>query len=564
MQNLKTFLNYTKRYKKLIFITTFFLFLESFIDGISPYLLKEIIENGTDINARMKSLFFLFFFVLLLGIVSSLLGSYFSSKASSKLCYDLRKSIFSLLLKTNFRDSSRVDVTSATTVLSNDIETVGTIFLSFLRMFLKIPFLFLISFLFMFSMHRFYFSIVILFLPILAFLLSILLKKAFPYFEQEQQVLDKVVECTLENIKGKQFIQVTTTLEKQRNRFMKKNDKLRKLNILSMKTLSLSSTVIMAVMYFLTLFLLLLSYKNPSFSIENIGTVMAFLEYLTLLLSSLLMGGMLLLLLCQSLVSFKRICAYLNLKEGQQIEKKQISPHTLSFRNVSFSYHEKGDYVLKNLNFIVKKGEKIAIVGPTGAGKSTFLKLMAQLYEPTKGEIFLNEENIKTCETKDVILYNPQNMFLFKGTLFFNLLFYQQKWDANSLIISDTASIVKKKRKGLKTEINASHNNYSGGEKNRISIARAVNRNPAFLLLDDSLNATDLKTEKRILKKLISSKKEETILYVSSRLSSLDLFDKILFLHQGKIEAFGNLEEVLKNPLFLKMYTIRKEMYDGR
>lgn len=564
METLKLFLRYTTRYKKFIFLTTFFLFLESLIDGISPYILKRMIENSADANGIIKSWLFPFFLVLLLGMLFSLLGSYFSSKASSQLCYDLRKSLFSLLLKTNFKESSRVDVTSATTVLSNDIETVGTIFLYFLRMFLKIPFLFLVSFLFMFFMNRCYFLIVILFLPPLVFLLFLLLKKVFPYFEQEQQVLDKVVECALENSKGKQLIQVTTTLDKQRDRFIHQNDELKRLNIVSMKTISLSSTVIMAIIYFLTLFLLFLSRENSSFPIEKIGTIMAFLEYLTLLLSSLLMGGMLLLLLCQSLVSFKRISFYFYLKGEEQIEKKQINPFTLSFQNVSFSYYEQGKYILENLNFTIHKGEKIAIVGPTGAGKSTLLKLMAHLYAPSKGEIFLDKENIKECETKNLLLYNPQNMLLFEGSLSSNISFYQKKLDRNSLGISDVTSIVKKKRKGLKAEINASHNNYSGGEKNRISLARVLNRNPAFLLLDDSLNATDLKTERRILKKLICSKREETILYVSSRLSSLELFDKILFLHQGKIEAFGSFEEVLKNPRFLEMYTIRKEMHDGR
>ena len=176
------------------------------------------------------------------------------------------------------------------------------------------------------------------------------------------------------------------------------------------------------------------------------------------------------------------------------------------------------------------KGCTVALAGQTGAGKSTLLKLMAHLYAPSKGEIFLDKENIKECETKNLLLYNPQNMLLFEGSLSSNISFYQKKLDRNSLGISDVTSIVKKKRKGLKAEINASHNNYSGGEKNRISLARVLNRNPAFLLLDDSLNATDLKTERRILKKLICSKREETILYVSSRLSSLELFDKILFL----------------------------------
>lgn len=564
MNIVKSFFTYTKKYKKYVVLTSFFLFLESLVDGVSPYFLKKMIERSTSVLG-MKSIFesfLLFLGILCVGLVASLLGSYISSKATSQFCYDIRKDILHSILKVRTMEGERIDVSTLTTVVSNDIETVGTIFLYFIRMFLKIPFLFLFSFLFMALINPFYFLFVFLTIPILVFILFFLLRKAFPYFKQEQDVMDQMTECIDENISGKQLIMTTMTENRQEARFEQINEKLRRLHIVSMKTITLSTPILKSFIYALTLFLLFLSHKGIFVNVENVGTLMAFLEYLTLVLSSLLMGGMLLLLASQSVVSFKRIQSYLNLKE-EYVRKEKKKINCIRLENVSFSYHSNEEKVLDSITFSIKKGDKIAIVGPTGSGKSTLLKIIANVYEEEKGSIFWDNYRKKAGDRNEKILYQPDTMVLFKGTIEENISFYEEKASRTSIEVSDVCSIVKKKEKGIEEQINGLQNNYSGGEKNRISLARSLNRNPSFLCLDDSLSATDLKTEKKILKQMFITYNETAFLFVTSRLSSLEHFDKIIVLNHGKIEAMGTLEEVMRNPFFLYMYQISREVNHG-
>jgi ATP-binding cassette subfamily B protein len=470
----------------------------------------------------------------------------------------LRKEVFTNILNSKYKNVDKLNISSSTTVISNDIETVGTVFLYFLRMFLKIPFLFLFSFFFMFYINKKYFLIVLLIIPILILILYFIFKKSFPYFELQQNSLDKVISCVDENLEGKMLVKITLTEKKQMKRFNKESNTLTNLDILSMKILTFSSTIIMSIIYFLTILILLLSKEIISNNM-NIGSVMAFLEYLTILLSSLLMGGMIILLFSQSLVSFKRIMFYLKKETESNKNLELLNPNTITVDDISFSYNDNLN-ILEHVSFTINRKEKVALVGLSGSGKSTLLKLLAHMYDVKEGNIFIDNTNIKNYKL-DNILYNPDQMFLFKGTISDNISFYKNKISDSAILVSDTNNILKHKNKGLNEEVNALYNNYSGGEINRITLARALNRNSDFLLLDDCLSATDLKTERKILKNIFKNYSDIGLIYVTSRLSSLELFDKIIVLNDGKVEIIGSLEQVLKNKVFMSMYEMSKEVY---
>jgi ATP-binding cassette subfamily B protein len=397
----------------------------------------------------------------------------------------------------------------------------------------------------------------------MSILIYIILKKAYPYFDSTQEALDSVNKVVRENISGKRLIKVMHTEVEENKKFRKANKKLLEQNIKAMQTVTRVSPVMMLFIYILTYFVLLFG-KN---GMLEIGNLMAVLQYLTIMLTSLLMGAMLLLLCSQIGVSLKRVVSICNMPSYDRKEGTlPFQNNNLILKNVSFSYGENTKEALKNINIEIKKGERVAVVGRCGSGKTTLLKMMAGFYLPDKGEVLLGNQSLFAYQNmREKMIYNSQKMVFFKGTIKENILWFQkEKIDKSILKISKVDSILSKKEQGLSSSIEAFGSNLSGGEKNRISLARCLNRDFEVLLLDDSLSAVDLKTERKILNSLFAHSKGKTIIYATSRLTFLEKMDKIIVLEKGKIEACGTLEEVLGNSLFQELYALAKEVQNGR
>ncbi len=565
----RKFCSYLNKYKKWIMFIIFFLLLESLVEVLSPLILSNIIENGIgnyNKNYIFYSLLFMLF-LMLVGILGSIFSSYFSASVSSFFIYDLRKKLFETIMNLSSLEMDRLDISKVTTILSNDIEVIGTVLSSGMRIILKIPFLFIGSLLFSFLLSKKFFLILIFLLPVMCIFIYFILKKAYPYFDSTKEALDDVNRTVRENIAGKKLIKVMNTENLENDKFWKKNRDLMNINIKAMKTITFISPVVMFFIYFATFLVLILGYDYIQKEIVEIGTIMAFLQYLTMILTSLLMGAMLILLCSQTWISLKRVFSILEKDiEHQKENGIPFKNDCIIFKNVHFCYGINSKDTLKALSFQIQPGEKVALVGRCGSGKTTLLKLLGGFYEPTKGEILLGNFSLNQYKNvRENIVYNSQNMVLFKGTIKSNILFFKKSKNMDCVLkISNIKPILEKKEKGILSRVESYGKNLSGGEKNRISLARCLNRNYEILLLDDSLSAVDLKTEKEILENLEKYEKNKTIIYATSRLTNLDKMDKVLFLEKGQVEVFGTFNEVLKNPLFKELYTLSQEVQDGR
>ena len=567
MELVKWFYSYLKKYRLDVIKTTFFMFLESIVELLIPIIIAHLINKGiTNRDFKYIMIISIIFLVLvILGVIGSVLNGYFSSKVAAYISYDLREDLFSSICNRKYKDLDNVNIPKSITVFSLDITTVGTVVLYFIRLFLKVILIFIFSIILSIFISFKLFTIILLIIPICLILFILIFKKAFPYFDLTQDSLDNLNRDVRENISG---IRLIKTLRQEKNeikKYRKVNNILKNINIKSMKLVTLTGPVLQFFIYLATFLIILYSNHLLNNNLIQIGTIMAFLQYLTMILSSLLSGSMLLLLLLKSWVSLKRIYEIINIDKDIQLEKEYILDiNSIEVNNVSFTYNEKtSKKIINKLSFKIKKGEHVSIIGRCGSGKSTLLKLLGNFYEAESGKILINGKDIKMYSDKEIkknILYINQNSKLFSGTIKFNIEFYNKNKKLNKILkICKVNDILKSKKQGLSTIVEPFGTNFSGGEKNRIILARALFKNPQVLLLDDVLNAVDIKTEKEIWQNIKKMYSNFTIIEVNSRLSHLEDVDKIILLEDGKIEAIGTFDEIKENKLFKEFYELQKE-----
>lgn len=556
-----------KMYKKDIFKTNFFMVLESMVELCLPILLTYLINIGVQEKNISCIVFFsvISIFLILIGFFGSIMNNYYSTSISSKVSFDLRYKVFSSICDMSYSELDKIDISKSITVFSNDISTVGTVILYFIRLFLKVIFLFITSIVLAFFISPPLFKIIIIIIPICLLIFILIFKYAFPYFDSTQKAFDKVNHTVRENVGGIRLIKSLSQEKKEIEKFDLANNEVKYLNIKAMKLVTLTGPILQIFIYLATFITLIYSNHLLQLEMIQIGNIMAFLQYLTMILSSLLSGTMILLLVLKSLVSLKRIYSLCSLKEKEEkmIDEK-INIDTIEFKNVSFSYGENASTnVLQNISFKIKKGEKVALIGRCGSGKSTLLKIMSKLYPIKEGKIFINDKEINDYSSlflKKHILYVNQNATLLSGTILSNIKFFKNNKNLDTILETcEIKDIIKKKKDGILSKVEAFGNNFSGGEKNRIILARSLFRNIEVLLLDDTLNAVDLKTEKKIYQNIQKNYPNVTIIQVNSRLSNLKDMDKIILLENGKIEAIGNFEEMSKNHLFLEFLKLQEE-----
>jgi len=566
MTIIKWFFRYLKTYKKEMVKSTFYMFLESLVEVFIPIIMAFLINNGIQNNDRgfIIVISVLLIILIIIGIVGSVLNSYYSSSISSSLSFDLRKDVFASICDRKYKDLDSLNVSKSITIFSNDIATIGTVVLYFIRLFLKIIFIFIISIIMSIIIAPKFLIIIITVVPICVVLFYLIFKYAFPYFDLTQTSVDNLNHVVRENISGIKFIKTLNQEKREIKRFSKINNELKILNIKAMKLVMAVGPILQFLIYSATFIVLIYSNHLVQNNQIQIGTIMAFLQYLSMILSSLLSGAMILLLVLKSWVSLKRIYELVQIEENVNIRNFKLSKiQDIEFKNVSFSYGNSKEKVLSNLNFKIKCGEKIAIIGRCGSGKSTLLKLIANLYEVTSGKLIINNQNINCYDEKSLrknILYMNQNSPLFSGTIKTNISFFKKGKIVDKVLeSSDVSSILENKKDGLLSKVESFGNNFSGGEKNRIVLARALFQNVDVLLFDDVLSAVDIKTEKKIWKSIKENYSKHTIIQVNSRLSNLSDMDKIILLENGKIEAIGTFEEIKDNDLFKQFYELQKE-----
>ena len=569
-----------KRYKK--YITPY---LSAFVIGplmmltevagevMLPKFMSMIINNGVaDRNlAYIGKMGALMVLTVLFMAVGGILGAYFSAKASISFTSDMRNDLFRKVQQFSFEYIDGYSTGSLVTRLTNDVQQVQNVLMMGLRMALRAPGMFLGALIMAFMMNCQLAVIILIVIPLLLAAIILILKTAFPRFGEMQRRLDRLnsgIQESLTNVRVvKSFVREDHEIEK----FSRLNRDLKESSLRALRIVITTMPVMMFAMNVTTLAVvwyggnIIIAGKMP------VGDLTAFTTYIVQILMSLMMLSMVFLQSSRASASMKRINEIFDTEIGLNDDNaknkdKKVTEGRVEFKNVSFGYSgENGrkDLVLEGISFTAEPGQTIGIIGSTGSGKTSLVQLIPRLYDVTGGEVLVDGVNVKEYSLKHLregVGMVLQKNVLFSGTIEENLRWGNEDAPMEDVIrFSESAQadpFVKTFKNGYDTEMGQGGVNVSGGQKQRLCIARALLKRPKILILDDSTSAVDTATEAKIRESLYHDLKDTTKIIIAQRISSVQEADQILVLEDGKIIGHGTHEELLKTcETYSEIYT---------
>lgn len=559
---------YIKPYLSAFILGPVFMIVEVLGEVILPKLMSVIINIGCGavpgVEARGKGFIILIggvmiitAFIMMLGGV---LGAYFSIKAAVNFAADLRRDVFEQVQRFSFANIEKFSTGSLVTRLTNDITNVQNVVAMALRMLLRAPGMLIGGMIMAFLMNARLALIFCVVIPFLIFAIVIIMKTAFPRFDVMQKKIDALNSRIQENITNQRVVKsfVRDDFEKQTfdeasNDLKDKTLRAMKVVIATMPVMTLAMNItIMAVVWF--------GGKQILVGDMPVGDLTAFTTYVTQILMSLMMVSMIFIQGSRAVASSRRITAVLeteiDLNDDEAGQKdKEITSGKIEFRHVGFRYYKKHkNNVLRDITFTANPGEVIGIIGSTGSGKSSLVQLIPRLYDCDEGEILVDGVNVKDYSLEH--LRNGVAMVLQKNTLFSGTIMENLRWgdenatDEEVYAMADAAQadlFVKDFTNGYDTELGQGGVNVSGGQKQRLCIARALLKKPKILILDDSTSAVDTATEAKIRQSFRTSLKDTTKLVIAQRISSVEDADRILVMEEGQIVGQGTHDELIRN-----------------
>lgn len=569
-----------KRYKK--YITPY---LSAFVIGplmmltevagevMLPKFMSMIINNGVASRnvAYIGKMGTLMVLTVLFMAVGGILGAYFSAKASISFTSDMRNDLFRKVQQFSFENIDGYSTGSLVTRLTNDVQQVQNVLMMGLRMALRAPGMFLGALIMAFMMNRQLAVIILIVIPLLLAAIILILKTAFPRFGEMQRRLDRLnsgIQESLTNVRVvKSFVREDHEIEK----FSRLNRDLKESSLRALRIVITTMPVMMFAMNVTTLAVvwyggnIIIAGKMP------VGDLTAFTTYIVQILMSLMMLSMVFLQSSRASASMKRINEIFDTEIGLNDDNaknkdKKVTEGRVEFKNVSFGYcgeHGRRDLVLEGISFTAEPGQTIGIIGSTGSGKTSLVQLIPRLYDVTGGEVLVDGVNVKEYSLKHLregVGMVLQKNILFSGTIEENLRWGNEDAPMEDVIrFSESAQadpFVKTFKNGYDTEMGQGGVNVSGGQKQRLCIARALLKRPKILILDDSTSAVDTATEAKIRESLYHDLKDTTKIIIAQRISSVQEADQILVLEDGKIIGHGTHEELLKTcETYSEIYT---------
>lgn len=552
-------MNLTKNLKGLkikALLAPLFKLLEAILELLIPLIIADIIDNGIP-SSNKNYILIRFAFLLgfgLLGFGFAILAQYFSAKVASKFSSRIRSDLFKHIQSLSYKELDQIGTPTLLTRITSDVNQIQTGVNMLLRLFLRSPFIVFGALVMAMTVDLEMALIFVVVIPLLFFIVGSIIKITLPKYKNVQTKLDNVSKEARENLTGVRVIRAFTSEEEQQVVFKNKNEDYSNASFDVSKISSLMNPLTYLVVNLGVMAILYFGGINVNIGGLTNGQVVALYNYMTYILVEVVKLANLVITLTKGLASYKRVNQVFLVNNSLNKSTKQtINQEYLSFENVSFKYNKNGNYALENISFKVNKNEMIGIIGSTGSGKSTLINLLGHFYDVSEGIISLEGYNINSYENKELrekISYVPQKAVLFEGSIRSNLLWGNSHAKEEELIealkMAQAMDVVSSKEKGLDEEVEQNGRNFSGGQKQRLTIARALVKKPEILILDDSSSALDFKTDKELQTALLSLKNKMNIFIISQRTSSLLKCDKIIVLEQGKMVDFGSHEELLK------------------
>ena len=496
-------------------------------------------------------------------LVSAIIVGYLISNIAASFSMRTRKSLFEKVENLSMEEVKNFQASSLITRTTNDITQIQMFIAMGLQLLIKSPITAVWAVTKILGKNLTWSMITAIAVVILLVTILVLMIIVMPRFKIVQNLIDKINGVTRENLTGIRVVRAFNAEKYQEDKFEKVNNDLTKNQLFNQKAFSVMQPVMYLVMYFLTLSIYfigagLIESANMTDKISLFGDMVVFSSYAMQVIMSFLMLAMIFMMLPRANVSAKRVNEVLDtvisVKDGKGAKAKEVG--TVEFKNVSFKYPDAEEYLLEDISFKAKKGETIAFIGSTGSGKSTLINLIPRFYDATKGEVLVDGVNVKEYKLKDLynkLGYIPQRAVMFNGTVSSNIAYGENgKGEITKEKIKDAVKVaqaeefVSKMENTYDAHIAQGGTNVSGGQKQRLSIARAIARDPEIYIFDDSFSALDYKTDSVLRKELKKYTKDATILIVAQRIGTIMNADKIIVLDNGKCAGIGTHKELLK------------------
>lgn len=553
---MKKVFSYLKKYWLIAILSPILMIGEVAMDLFQPDLMASIVDDGIlgnnmslIISTGIKMLVF-----VIIGGFMGVLCAYTATKAARSVGHDLRRDAFKKVMSLSIEQTDKFTTGSLVTRLTNDIAMVEDMISMILRMCIRAPLFFCGGLIFLFGKHYKFSIVVACAMPVLIIALTVILKKATPLFGKVQYRLDKVNSVVQENVGGARVIKAYVREDYENKRFSKANAELRDTNLRVQKLMAFLSPILMIVMNATVIAIIYIGGFEAEARGMRPGSIMAAINYSTQILMSILMVSNMFQYISRAAASAKRVAEILDTepaiadgkgviaKESALADTTEKTP-LVSFKNVSFRYpNTSGSPVLHDINLDVMRGETVAVIGATGAGKSSLVSLIPRFYDTTDGEVLFDDVPVKQYrldELRSKIGYIMQKSELFSDTIKGNIRW--GKPDATdreveaAAVIAQADGFIRGFNDGYDTFISEKGASLSGGQKQRISIARALVRHPELLILDDSTSALDLATESKLQTALKSSLDGTTVIMIAQRIASVKNADRIAVIEKGTI-----------------------------
>lgn len=553
---------FMKDYKKEAILGPIFKLIEAILELFIPIVMAKIIDIGVA-NKDVNYVYKMGGLLILLGAVGlgfALVCQYYASIASQGAGTSIRSKLYKHINKLSHSEIDKIGTPTLITRLINDINQIQTGIAMLIRLGTRSPFIIIGSTIMAITIDLKLSIIFLLTTPLIALVIYLVMSKSLPLYKVIQGKLDNLSLITRENLEGARVIKAFSKENNEKERFKAATMELTNTSINVGKISALLNPITYMIMNLAIIAILWFGGIRVNIGSLTQGEVIAFINYITQILLSLIVFSQLIVILTKGATSANRVLEVLNIEPSitdsdvKNIIKDNKSNSLIEFKNVSFSYKDSNEYSLKDINLIINRNETIGIIGGTGAGKSTLVNLIPRFYDTTNGEIFVNGINTKDYKLKELrklIGIVPQKAVLFKGSILDNLKWGKEDANINdvneALEISQAKSFVDSLPEKYNATVLQGGKNFSGGQKQRLTIARALISKPEILILDDSSSALDFATDAALRKSLKEKTKDMTVLIVSQRVSSIRNADKIVVLDNGEIAGIGTHDYLLKN-----------------
>ena len=565
---IRTLLKEVKEYKAASIATPIFMILEVLFETLIPFLMASIIDKGVntgDIHHIYK-VGGIMIVAAFLGLLAGMAGGRYGAKASTGFAKNLRNAMFDRIQTYSFANIDHFSTAGLVTRLTTDVTNVQNAYQMMLRMMMRAPASMVCAMVMAFAINARMASIYLVAVLILGIILFFIIRHATAYFQQAFPKYDALNESVQENVSAIRVVKAYVREEEETSKFKRASKNIYDIFVKAEKNVIWNAPIMMFTVY--TCIILISWFGAKMIVVDSLttGELMSLLAYCMNILMSLMMLSMVFVMISMSMASMRRIAEVLNEKtdiHNPEHPVYEVADGSITFKNVDFSYKkDSAEKVLKDINLEICSGETIGIIGGTGSAKTSLVNLISRLYDVTDGEILVGGKNVKEYDLE--VLRNQVSVVLQKNVLFTGSISDNLRWgdkeatdeeciQACKLACAD--EFIERFPDKYNTHIEQGGNNVSGGQKQRLCIARALLKKPKILILDDSASALDFATDAALRKSIKEMKNQPTVFIVSQRAASIQHADQIIVLDDGAMAGIGTHEELLKDcPIYQEIY----------